>query len=60
MIEKNERSSFLPLFFNPLWGALCSDQTSKLAEGEDYPGIDLNGKVNFNYAGLQLYLRFFY
>ena len=30
------------------------------AEGEDYPGIDLNGKVNFNYAGLQLYLRFFY
>ena len=30
------------------------------AEGEDYPGIDLNGKVNFNYAGLLLYLRFFY
>jgi hypothetical protein len=60
MIEKNERSSFLPLFFNPLWGALCSDQTSKLAEGEDYPGIDLNDKVNFNYAGLQLYLRFFF
>jgi len=30
------------------------------AEGEDWPGIDLNGKVNFNYAGLQLYLRFFY
>ena len=30
------------------------------ADGEDYPGIDLNGKVNFGYAGLQLYLRFFY
>ena len=30
------------------------------AEGEDWPGIDLNGKVNFGYAGLQLYLRFFY
>jgi hypothetical protein len=30
------------------------------AEGEDWPGIDLNGKVNFNYAGLQLYLRVFY
>jgi hypothetical protein len=30
------------------------------AEDEDWPGIDLNGKVNFNYAGLQLYLRFFY
>ena len=30
------------------------------AEGEDYPGIDLNGNVNFGYAGVQLYLRFFY
>ncbi|BBO78544.1 hypothetical protein DSCW_59610 [Desulfosarcina widdelii] len=30
------------------------------AEGEDWPGVDLNGKVNFNYAGLQLYLRLFY
>lgn len=30
------------------------------AEGEDWPGVDLNGKVSFDYAGLQLYLRFFY
>jgi hypothetical protein len=30
------------------------------AEGEDWPGIDLNGKLDFNYAGLQLYLRLFY
>lgn len=29
-------------------------------EDEDWPGIDLDGKVNFNYAGMQLYLRFFY
>jgi hypothetical protein len=60
MIEKNERSSFLPPFFNPLWESLCSDRTIKMAKGEDDPGIDLNDKVNFNYAGLQLYLRFFY
>jgi hypothetical protein len=26
------------------------------ADGEDYPGIDLKGNVEFNYAGLQLYL----
>ena len=31
------------------------------ADGDtDWPGIDLNGKVDFNYAGLQLYLRLFY
>ena len=30
------------------------------ADGEDWPGIDLKGNVEFNYAGLQLYLRFFY
>jgi hypothetical protein len=30
------------------------------ADGEDWPGIDLNGKVEFNYVGLQLYLRVFY
>ena len=30
------------------------------AEGEDWPGIDFNGDVEFNYAGLQLYLRIFY
>ena len=30
------------------------------ADGEDWPGIDLKGNVDFNYAGLQLYLRLFY
>lgn len=30
------------------------------AEGEDWPGIDLKGNVEFNYAGVQLYLRLFY
>ena len=30
------------------------------AEGEDWPEVDLNGKVRFNYTGLQLYLRYFY
>jgi len=30
------------------------------ADGEDWPEIDLNGKVRFNYTGLQLYLRYFY
>ncbi|WP_372682668.1 hypothetical protein [Desulfosarcina sp.] len=30
------------------------------AEGEDWPGIDLKGNVEFNYAGLQLCLRVFY
>jgi hypothetical protein len=29
-------------------------------DGEDWPGIDFNGDVEFNYAGLQLYLRIFY
>ena len=26
----------------------------------DWPGIDLNGKLNFDYTGLQVYLRVFY
>jgi hypothetical protein len=30
------------------------------SENEDWPGIDLKGKVEFNYAGLQLYLRLFF
>ena len=30
------------------------------AEGEDWPGIDLKGNVEFDYAGVQLYLRLFY
>lgn len=30
------------------------------ADGEDWPGVDLKGNVEFNYAGLQLYLRVFY
>ena len=30
------------------------------ADGEDWPGIDFNGDVKFNYASLQLYLRIFY
>lgn len=31
------------------------------ADGDtDWPGIDLNGKVDFSYAGIQLYLRLFY
>jgi hypothetical protein len=30
------------------------------AEGEDWPGVNLNGKINFKYAGMQLYLRVFY
>ena len=30
------------------------------SDGEDFPGIDLTGKVGFNYTGLQLYLRWFY
>ncbi len=30
------------------------------ADGEDWPGIDLKGNVEFNYAGVQLYLRLFY
>lgn len=27
---------------------------------EDWPGVDLNGKVTFNYTGAQLYLRYFF
>jgi hypothetical protein len=30
------------------------------ADEEDWPGVDLNGKVSFNYAGVQLYLRYFF
>lgn len=30
------------------------------SENEDWPGIDLEGKVEFNYAGLLLYLRLFF
>jgi len=30
------------------------------AEGEDWPGVDFNGTIDFGYNGLQLYLRFFY
>ena len=30
------------------------------ADGEDYPGIDLEGDVNFSYTGITLYGRFFF
>ena len=30
------------------------------ADGEDWPGIDFEGNVDFKYTGLQLYLRWFY
>ncbi len=30
------------------------------ADGEDWPGVDLRGNVEFNYTGLQLYVRFAY
>jgi hypothetical protein len=30
------------------------------AEDEDWPGVDFNGKVDFKYAGLQLYLKYFF
>jgi len=30
------------------------------AEDEDWPGVDLNGKVDFKYTGLQLYLKYFF
>lgn len=30
------------------------------ADGEDWPGVDLRGNVEFDYAGLQLYLRCFF
>lgn len=30
------------------------------ADGEDWPGADFKGNVDFNYTGLQLYLRVFF
>ena len=30
------------------------------ADGEDWPGVDFDGSVRFDYAGLQLYFRLFY
>ena len=30
------------------------------AEDEDWPGVDFDGKVDFKYAGMQLYLRYFF
>ena len=30
------------------------------ADGEDWPNIDLKGNLEFNYAGLQLYMRLFF
>ena len=30
------------------------------ADWEDWPGIDFKGKFDFNYIGIQLYLRVFY
>ena len=30
------------------------------SENEDWPGVDLKGKVEFNYAGMLLYLRVFF
>ena len=30
------------------------------ADGEDWPGVDLRGNVEFDYAGLQMYLRIFF
>jgi hypothetical protein len=30
------------------------------AEDEDWPGVDFNGKVDFKYTGLQLYLKYFF
>lgn len=29
------------------------------ADGEDWPSVDFKGNVEFNYTGLQLYLRYF-
>jgi len=37
-----------------------SFRVSLEAEGEDYPGIDLNGKIEFAYVGLQLYTKIFF
>jgi len=30
------------------------------ADGEDYPGIDFKGEVNFNYTGLMLYAKLYF
>ena len=30
------------------------------ADGDDYPAVDLNGKVDYNFTGLQLYLHVFF
>lgn len=30
------------------------------ADGEDWPGVDFKGTVDFKYTGLQLYLRYFF
>ena len=30
------------------------------ADGEDYPGIDFQGEVNFHYTGLQLYAKLYF
>jgi hypothetical protein len=30
------------------------------ADGEDWPGADFEGDVDFKYMGLQLYLRLFF
>jgi hypothetical protein len=30
------------------------------ADGEDYPGIDFKGEVNFNYTGLELYAKLYF
>lgn len=30
------------------------------AEDEDWPGIDLIGKIDYGYAGMQLYLKYFF
>ena len=30
------------------------------AEDEDWPSVDLSGKIEFKYAGLQLYLKYFF
>jgi hypothetical protein len=30
------------------------------ADGDDYPGIDFQGEVNFHYTGLQLYAKLYF
>lgn len=37
-----------------------SFQFNLQAEGEDYPGIDIRGAIEYNYVGLQLYGRVFF